>query len=73
MQSIKTKVSFFLQDKERMNKDETKNQYINTSGATSWAETEKGLKLLVSLGVEDKEAWLVEYNFHDILEFIKLE
>lgn len=39
----KTKVSFFLQDKERMNKDETKNQYINTSGATSWAETEKGL------------------------------
>lgn len=39
----KTKVSFFLQDKERTNKDETKNQWINTSGATSWAENIKDL------------------------------
>ena len=39
----KTKVSFFLQDKERQNKDETKNQWINTSGATSWASKQSEL------------------------------
>jgi hypothetical protein len=32
------KVSFFLEDKERQNKDETKKQYINNVGNCSWAE-----------------------------------
>jgi hypothetical protein len=31
------KVSFFLEDKERQNKDETKKQYINSVGNCSWA------------------------------------
>ena len=33
----KFKVSFFLEDKERVNKDGTKNQYINNIGSCSWA------------------------------------
>lgn len=37
------KVSFFLEDKERVNKDGTKNQYINAIGSCSWAESEEGL------------------------------
>lgn len=37
------KVSFFLEDKERTNKDGNKNQYINAVGSCSWAETEDGL------------------------------
>ncbi len=32
------KVSFFLENKERVNKDGTKKQYINTVGNCSWAE-----------------------------------
>ncbi len=35
--SKKMKVSFFLEDKERTNKDETKTQYINNVGNCSWA------------------------------------
>lgn len=37
------KVSFFLENKVRENKDGTKRQYINTSGTTSWAGNEKDL------------------------------
>lgn len=37
------KVSFFLEDKERSNKDETKFQYINNVGITSWADSESSL------------------------------
>lgn len=33
----KFKVSFFLEDKERVNKDDTKRQYINAVGVCSWA------------------------------------
>ena len=33
----KFKVSFFLEDKERENKDNTKRQYINAVGVCSWA------------------------------------
>lgn len=38
------KVSFFLEDKERMNKDLTKNQYINEVGSCSWAEDPEDLQ-----------------------------
>jgi len=31
------KITFFLEDKERTNKDETKKQYINNIGVCSWA------------------------------------
>lgn len=37
------KIVFFLEDKEKTNKDETKKQYINASGACSWASDEDGL------------------------------
>lgn len=39
----KFKVTFFLENKVRENKDSTKKQYINTSGTTSWAADENDL------------------------------
>ena len=39
----KFKVSFFLEDKVRLNKDETKTQYINSIGNCAWAENESDL------------------------------
>jgi len=39
----KFKVSFFLEDRNRMNKDETKQQFINDIGVCSWAKDEEGL------------------------------
>jgi len=37
------KVNFFLEDKERTNKDGNKHQYINEVGSCSWAEDENDL------------------------------
>jgi len=37
------KISFFLEDKVRLNKDETKTQYINSIGNCAWAADESGL------------------------------
>jgi len=37
------KVTFFLEDKVRLNKDETKTQYINSIGNCAWAENESDL------------------------------
>ena len=39
----KRKVSFFLEDKERSNKEETKKQYINGVGVCSWADDPNNL------------------------------
>lgn len=39
----KFKVTFFLEDKERENKDGTKKQFINNVGACSWAADENDL------------------------------
>jgi len=39
----KFKVTFFLEDKERTNKDETKKQYINNIGTCSWADDANNL------------------------------
>lgn len=39
----KFKVSFFLEDKERENKDGTKQQYINELGSCSWADDPNNL------------------------------
>lgn len=38
------KVVFFLEDKIRQNRDETKTQYINNIGNCSWAEAEENLQ-----------------------------
>lgn len=48
MQSIaneddKFKVTFYLEDKERQNKDQTKYQYINSVGMCSWGASENDL------------------------------
>lgn len=37
------KVSFFLEDREKQNKDATKKQYINSIGSCTWAEDENAL------------------------------
>lgn len=39
----KFKATFFLEDKQKQNKDETKKQYINNIGACSWASNVKDL------------------------------
>ena len=39
----KFKVSFFLENKERENKDQTKKQYINSIGVCSWADDANNL------------------------------
>jgi hypothetical protein len=39
----KFKVTFFLENKERTNKDETKKQYINNIGTCSWADDANNL------------------------------
>ena len=47
LQDIKTedkfKVTFFLEDKDRENKDGTKKQYINNVGTCTWADDENNL------------------------------
>lgn len=40
---FQNKVVFFLEDRVRMNKDETKTQFINNVGICSWAEDEDSL------------------------------
>ena len=49
LEDIKTEkrfnVSFFLEDKIRTNKDETKKQYINTIGICAWADDPNNLPL----------------------------
>jgi len=39
----KFKVTFFLENKERMNKDQTKTQYINAVGSCAWADDPNNL------------------------------
>lgn len=39
----KDKITFFLEDKLRENKDETKKQYINDQGSSSWADDPNNL------------------------------
>jgi len=47
LEDVKSKnrfpVGFFLEDKEKENKDKTKKQYINSVGATSWADDPNNL------------------------------
>ena len=62
----KFKVSFFLEDKERENKDGTKNQYINSVGMCSWAADENDLAEWFTKGRDFRIAYTGEedlYNF----------
>lgn len=60
------KVSFFLEDKERENKDGTKKQYINSIGMCSWAGDENDLAEWFTKGRDFRVAYTGEedlYNF----------
>jgi len=62
----KYKVSFFLEDKERENKDGTKKQYINSIGMCSWAADENDLAEWFTKGRDFRVAYTGEedlYNF----------
>lgn len=71
IQDVKTKkifnLSFLLTDKNRLNKDETKTQYINVTGATTWSDIEENLP-----------DWFTKYDFRiaksgedDVYNFIR--
>jgi hypothetical protein len=82
----KFKTSFFLEDKERENKDGTKKQYINSIGMCSWAADEndlaewftKGRDFRVAYtGEEDlynfMRTWLSELDYRDAETVLQLE
>lgn len=63
----KFKVTFFLENKERTNKDETKKQYINNVGTCSWADDANNLPTWFS-GREYRVAFTGE---EDLYNFVK--
>jgi len=63
----KFKVSFFLEDKVRINKEGTKTQYINNIGSCSWASTEDELPEWFAKR-DYREAYVGE---EDLYEFIR--
>ena len=70
LQDIKSqdnfKVSFFLEDRERENRDGTKKQYINSVGMTAWAADENDLWDWFTKGRDYRVAYIGEedlYNF----------
>jgi hypothetical protein len=82
----KFKVSFFLEDKERENKDGTKNQYINSIGMCSWAGDENDLAewftkgrdyRIAYTGEEDlynfMRTWLADLDYRDADTVLQLE
>ena len=82
----KFKVSFFLEDKERENKDGTKHQYINSVGMCSWAADENDLAewftkgrdfRIAYTGEEDlynfMRVWLADLDYRDVDTVLQLE
>jgi hypothetical protein len=82
----KFKVSFFLEDKERENKDGTKHQYINSVGQCSWAADENDLAewftkgrdfRIAYTGEEDlynfMRVWLADLDYRDVDTVLQLE
>jgi len=80
------KVSFFLEDKERENKDGTKKQYINSIGMCSWAGDENDLAewftkkrdyRVAYTGEEDlynfMRTWLADLDYRDVDTVLQLE
>jgi hypothetical protein len=66
-QDEKYKVSFFLEDKERENKDGTKNQYINSIGMCTWAADENDLPEWFTKGRDYRVAYVGEEDFYNFL------
>jgi hypothetical protein len=81
----KFKVTFFLENKERTNKDETKKQYINNIGTCSWADDVNNLPSWFSnrdyrvafAGEEDLynfvKTWLGNLDYRDAETTLQLE
>ena len=80
------KVSFFLEDKQRENKDGTKKQYINSIGMCSWAADENDLAewftkgrdyRVANTGEEDlynfMRTWLSDLDYRDVDTVLQLE
>ena len=63
----KYKVSFFLEDKERENKDGTKKQYINSIGMCSWAADENDLAEWFTKGRDYRVAYVGEEDFYTFM------
>lgn len=82
----KFKTSFFLEDKERENKDGSKKQYINSIGMCTWAASEDDLPewfakdrdyRVAYVGEEDlynfMRTWLSELDYRDAETVLQLE
>jgi len=63
----KFKTSFFLEDKERENKDGTKKQYINSIGMCSWAADENDLAEWFTKGRDFRIAYVGEEDFYNFV------
>lgn len=63
----KFKTTFFLEDKERVNKDGTKNQYINSIGMCSWAGDENDLADWFTKGRDYRVAYTGEEDLYNFL------
>jgi len=61
------KVSFFLEDRERENRDQTKKQYLNSVGMTSWADDENNLFDWFKENREYRVAFIGEEELYDFL------
>lgn len=55
-------VTFFLENKERMNKDQTKTQYINDVGTCTWADDENNLPEWFKGDADAPREYHVAYN-----------
>ena len=89
LEEIKTKdkfkVTFFLEDKEKENKDGTKKQYINSVGVCSWADDPNNLPKwfaerdyrVAFVGEEElytfMRCWLSELDYRDAETTLQLE
>jgi hypothetical protein len=62
------KVSFFLEDKERENRDGTKKQYINNVGTTSWADDESNLYEWFTKGRDYRVAYVGEEDLYGFIQ-----
>ena len=71
LQDIKSqdnfKVSFFLEDRERENRDGTKKQYINSVGMTAWAADENDLWDWFTKDRDYRVAYVGEEDLFDFL------
>lgn len=57
---FKTKVSFYIEDTKRTNKDKTKKQYVNSVGLCTWADSEDNLPSWFVKGRDYRVAYVGE-------------